>query len=116
MYRGVEWSTLLLILLCYAAWFACGLAWTSGWWWAGLAAMPFVTAFHSSLQHETIHGHPTRFALLNEVLASLPLGVVYPYRRYKVLHLKHHNDINLNKNRIFSTLPAIEAYIKGVVL
>jgi len=57
--------------------------------------MPFVAAFHSSLQHETIHGHPTAWGWLNELLVSLPLSVAFPYRRYRDLHLQHHRDEHL---------------------
>src|SRR6185436_7955268 len=50
---------------------------------------------HSSLQHEALHGHPTRSAAVNEALVSLPLGLLFPYRRFKMLHLRHHNDATL---------------------
>jgi fatty acid desaturase len=52
---------------------------------------PLVT-LHSSLQHEALHGHPTRSTALNEALVFLPLGLLFPYRRFKMLHLRHHND------------------------
>ena len=42
-----------------------------------------------------MHGHPTRNALINELLVFLPLGLAYPYRRYKVTHMQHHNDERL---------------------
>jgi len=61
----------------------------------GLAALPVLAAFHGSLQHETIHGHPTRFGWLNEAFVSLPLIGVFPYRRYKALHIQHHRDEHL---------------------
>jgi fatty acid desaturase len=50
---------------------------------------------HSSLQHEALHGHPTRSAALNEALVFLPLGLLFPYRRFKSLHLKHHHNAAL---------------------
>lgn len=53
------------------------------------------TALHSSLQHEVLHGHPTRSPLLNELLASPGLGLWFPYRRYRTLHLLHHTDPQL---------------------
>jgi fatty acid desaturase len=59
-----------------------------------IIAAPLVT-LHSSLQHEALHGHPTRSAALNEVLVFLPLGLLFPYRRFKALHLKHHSDASL---------------------
>lgn len=62
-----------------------------------LACVPLAiaVAFHSSLQHEALHGHPTRSAALNEALVWLPLGLFIPYRRYRQLHLVHHNDERL---------------------
>jgi len=50
---------------------------------------------HSSLQHEVLHGHPTRNARLNEALVFLAPGLFIPYRRFRVLHLQHHNDQHL---------------------
>ena len=47
---------------------------------------------HSSLQHEVLHGHPTRNARLNELLVALPVGLFIPYRRFKSTHLRHHNN------------------------
>lgn len=95
MTKKVEWVTLGLMASCYGLWFAGGLLWQTSWWFAGLIIMPFLAAFHTSLQHEVIHQHPTRFLWLNEFLVSLPIGAIFPYRRYRDLHLKHHNDINL---------------------
>jgi len=94
-FASLEYQTLGLMTLCYGIWFACGLVWQSGFWWAALPVMAIVAAFHTSLQHETIHGHPTRWPWLNEALVSLPLAVIFPYRRYRDLHLKHHNDAAL---------------------
>lgn len=63
----------------------------------GLAyfALAIVIAFHSSLQHEAIHGHPTPWPAANEALVCLPLNLVYPYRRYRDTHLSHHLDARL---------------------
>lgn len=95
MIKSVEWCTLGLILLGYAMWAVAGWLWTTPYWLPGLLVLPVTAAFHTSLQHETIHGHPTCWNWLNELLVSLPLAVVFPYRRYSQLHLKHHNDLNL---------------------
>ena len=87
--------TLGLILATYAVWGSAGEFWHSQYWWLAVVAMAICAAFHGSLQHETIHGHPTRFGWLNEALVSLPLIGIFPYRRYRELHLKHHNDMCL---------------------
>jgi fatty acid desaturase len=92
---GLEWPTLILIVATYAAWLACGL-----WLWdvsgfVAVLAMGVVLALQSSLMHEASHGHPTRKAWVNELLVALPVGLVYPFRRFRALHLRHHADEHL---------------------
>jgi len=88
----VEWPTIGLLAVCYGVWVAVT-AWFGvlGPWLLLLLAAPLVT-LHSSLQHEALHGHPTRSAGLNEALVFPPLGLLFPYRRFKSLHLRHHNN------------------------
>lgn len=90
-----EWPTLALILGTYAGWALAG--------WliypvapvAATVLMVLTTAMHSSLVHEAVHGHPTRSALVNELLMTPNPGLIWPYRRFKRLHLQHHNDDRL---------------------
>lgn len=91
----VEWPTVLLVAVCYTLWL-------SAIFWLyeinavlALMVMAIAVALHSSLQHEALHGHPTGNASVNEALVFLPLGLAYPYRRFKALHIKHHNDERL---------------------
>jgi fatty acid desaturase len=49
-----------------------------------------VLAWYGSLQHETIHGHPTSSRRINSVLASPPLALWLPYPVYREIHLLHH--------------------------
>jgi fatty acid desaturase len=93
--RAVEWPTLALVAACYLAWFGSGYFLYSSMPFLALILMAFTVALHSSLQHEVLHGHPTRHAHVNEALVFLPLGLFYPFRRFKVLHLTHHNDERL---------------------
>ena len=91
----IEWPTMAMLALCYGLWG------TAGWLLfpaapiSALLIMAVCVALHSSLQHEVMHGHPTRNAMVNELLVFLPLGLAYPYRRYKVTHMQHHNDERL---------------------
>ncbi len=92
---ALEWPTLILVVGCYAAWGAAGF-----FLWPlhpvlALAIITFAVAMQSSLMHEAAHGHPTRSAVVNEILVGLPIGLVYPYRRFKTLHLRHHADERL---------------------
>ncbi len=63
--------------------------------WLVYPGLAVVLAFHSSLQHEAIHGHPTRWPPVNEALVALPLSLAYPFRRYRETHLAHHRDARL---------------------
>jgi fatty acid desaturase len=92
---NVEWLTVLVIVLTYAAlallmWFYHVLP-----FWVIMPVAGYLIALHGSLQHEALHGHPTRNALLNEALVFLNPSFWFPYRRYRKLHLTHHNDDNL---------------------
>ena len=60
-----------------------------------ILALGFSIAMHSSLQHEVLHGHPTRSTKLNEAMTFFPMNFFYPFRRYKLLHLRHHADHRL---------------------
>jgi len=87
-----EWPTLALIAFCSFGWLSV-MAWAEplGPWIAFPIAALLIT-LHSSLQHEVLHGHPTRYAGLNEALIYFPLGLFIPFRRFKALHLRHHNN------------------------
>lgn len=52
-------------------------------------------ALQSSLQHEVLHGHPTRNRRFNELLVFLPIGIYLPYLRFRDTHLAHHRDERL---------------------
>jgi fatty acid desaturase len=87
-----EWPTVALLAGCYLLWGLVTLYYEAlGPFLFVLLGAPLVT-LHSSLQHEALHGHPTRSAALNEALVYPPLGLLFPYRRFKALHMKHHNN------------------------
>jgi fatty acid desaturase len=96
-----EWPTWLLIAVIYGGW---ALLVTH---FRRIGALPATLllvwwcAWHLSLQHEILHGHPTRLVWLNRLLAFPPLAVWYPYGLYRESHLHHHVDSHL-------TLPALD--------
>ncbi len=91
----IEWPTIWLTAACAAVWMASTYAAGHYGWWPMLAVTVLMVTLHSSLQHEALHGHPTRNRWFNEALVCLPVGVFFPYRRFKTLHLTHHNDARL---------------------
>ncbi|EFG9941266.1 fatty acid desaturase, partial [Escherichia coli] len=92
---SVEWPTLALIAACYGLWFVAGLVVWQSYPILALILMALCVAMQSSLVHEVLHGHPTRNARINEALVFLPIGISWPFRRFKTLHLRHHADERL---------------------
>ena len=92
---AVEWPTLALAAALHAAWIGLCLFHAALPWWGFVACATIVSAWFSSLQHEAIHGHPTRSATLNHALACAPLWIWLPYARYRDTHLRHHRDERL---------------------
>lgn len=93
--RGIEWPTVLLIAAVYLV--VGSLTWFHGSlpWWIILPAGAYATALFGSLQHEVLHGHPTRNRLVNELMVFPTIHFWLPYGRYRKTHLIHHNDSNL---------------------
>ena len=91
----IEWPTLVVVAVCYAVW---AVATT----WLVTVSLPLafvvttlMVTLHSSVQHEVLHGHPFANRHLNEALVFLPLGMVFPYGRFRDTHLEHHRDEHL---------------------
>ena len=59
-------------------------------WWLVLPLGGWLIGWHGSLQHEVIHGHPTRRPELNTALAMAPIALWLPYSLYRSRHLRHH--------------------------
>jgi len=95
MRDGAEWRTLLLIIACYVLWTGVVFApMPLPEWTRAMLLVPLIT-FHSSLQHECMHGHPFRRQGLNDAIVWPPLGILVPYLRFKSTHLKHHHNENI---------------------
>lgn len=60
-------------------------------WWIPAIILAVVIAWHGSLQHELLHGHPFRDQRINNALGSVPLGLRLAYPVYRRYHLSHHS-------------------------
>ncbi|HSB85530.1 MAG TPA: fatty acid desaturase [Ilumatobacteraceae bacterium] len=89
--QGPEWATLGLFAGFYAAWSAVVVMHRSIPWLASLAALALLGGFFMSLQHEALHGHPTRSRPINTALAFPPLSFWLPYLAYRSSHMVHHH-------------------------
>ncbi len=86
--EGPTWLLLVAIYLGFGltTWYFHDLP-----WWAALALGGWFVCWHSQLQHEALHGHPTRHAGLNALLVMPSLWLWLPYPIYRESHLRHHD-------------------------
>jgi fatty acid desaturase len=92
-----QWPTWLLIIFIYGGWFGVALH-------ARVIGLPLtvlllaiLSTWYMSLQHELLHGHPTRSPAINALLGFAPLAVWFPYGIYRDSHLQHHDDPHLTQ-------------------
>jgi fatty acid desaturase len=90
-----EAPTWVLTFTIYGGWLALTFRWHALPIWCAAPLGAWLCAWHMSLQHELIHGHPTRSEKVNSALAWLPLNLWLPYPIYRESHLRHHNETHL---------------------
>ncbi len=87
-----QWPTLAVCIAVY------GLFIVLTWYWQVLPlpilfiAGGLVTAWYASLEHEVIHGHPTKWSWVNRALVLPPLMLWLPFEVYAQTHRAHHRD------------------------
>lgn len=91
----LEWPSIALCLGIYVAFIALTLVGDTLPTPVLIAVGALLVAWHSSLQHEFIHGHPTPWRQLNRALATVPLSFWLPFESYRRSHLVHHIDEQL---------------------
>ena len=74
----------------YGLWLVLTMAWTRLPAGIAIVIVGVVLAWHGSLQHEAIHGHPFRDRRWGDRLAAVPLSLWLPYQAYRATHLAHH--------------------------
>jgi fatty acid desaturase len=90
MPASVNWRTVCVaghILGGFALW---SVYFTSLPLWVAAPSGSLLLTWYGSLQHETIHGHPTRSRRINGLIGGLPLSLWVPYAIYRQTHIQHH--------------------------
>jgi fatty acid desaturase len=93
--RRVEWPTIALAAFIYGNWGLLTLLHASIPLWVLIPLGAWFTAWQASLQHEIIHGHPTRSRKFNRLIGCWPLLLWLPFELYRINHLTHHRDERL---------------------
>ncbi|HEV3042912.1 MAG TPA: fatty acid desaturase [Roseiarcus sp.] len=91
----VEWPTIALAIAIYGLWLGATFFHDCLPVWALTPIAAWIVAWQMSLQHEVIHGHPTRVRLLNSLIGAWPLALWLPFENYRHTHLTHHHDERL---------------------
>ncbi|MCH2412507.1 MAG: hypothetical protein MK189_05995, partial [Acidimicrobiales bacterium] len=71
----IEWPTVAVAAGVYGGWVAVLFVHRALPWPATLALLTVVIAWHGSLQHEALHGHPFAGPFANELVGSIPISL-----------------------------------------
>jgi fatty acid desaturase len=85
-----ELPTLVVAALVYGGFALVTWSWAALPLWLAAPVAALLLAWQGSLQHETIHHHPTPWRRLNALIGAPPLALWLPYARYRATHLAHH--------------------------
>lgn len=88
----MSWRTLVVACVILGGFLLWSLSFESLPLWASAPIGAIVLTWYGSLQHETIHGHPTASRRLNSAIGGLPLSLWVPYAIYRQTHIQHHRE------------------------
>jgi len=87
--RG-EWRTLLVVLSVYGLTVLTVLRYEVLTPWLAIPMLAVLGAWHLSMQHEVLHGHPFKNQFLNDFIGGIPVTLWIPYLAFKKDHHEHH--------------------------
>jgi len=90
MRSRLNWRTLGLALVILGGFALWSLHFNALPLWLAAPAGSVLLTWYGSLQHETIHGHPTPSRRINRAIGGLPLALWVPYAVYRETHIQHH--------------------------
>lgn len=85
-----EWRTLLVVVAVYGLTVLTVMRYEVLTPWLAIPMLGVLGAWHLSMQHEVLHGHPFKNQFLNDVLGGIPVTLWIPYLAFKKDHHEHH--------------------------
>ena len=85
-----EWRTLLVVVAVYGLTVLTVLRYEVLTPWLAIPMLAVLGAWHLSMQHEVLHGHPFKNQFLNDALGGIPVTLWIPYLAFKKDHNEHH--------------------------
>jgi fatty acid desaturase len=85
-----EWRTLLVVAAVYGLTVLTVVRYEVLTPWLAIPMLGVLGAWHLSMQHEVLHGHPFKNQFLNDALGGIPVTLWIPYLAFKKDHHEHH--------------------------
>jgi fatty acid desaturase len=90
MRSSLNWRTVCVACIILGGFLLWSLSFSLLPLWLAAPIGSVLLTWYGSLQHETIHGHPTRSRRINSAIGGLPLSLWVPYPIYRLTHIQHH--------------------------
>ena len=85
-----EWRTLLVVFAVYGFTALTVVRYEVLTPWLAIPMLGVLGAWHLSMQHEVLHGHPFKNQFLNDAIGGIPVTLWIPYLAFKKDHHEHH--------------------------
>jgi fatty acid desaturase len=85
-----EWRTLLVVFAVYGLTVLTVLRYDVLTPWLAVPMLAILGAWHLSMQHEVLHGHPFKNQFINDAIGGIPVTLWIPYLAFKKDHYEHH--------------------------
>lgn len=92
LHEAGEWRTLGVIVAVYGLTVLTVVRYDVLTVWLAIPLLSVLGAWHLSMQHEIIHGHPFTDQRINDALGSIPITLWIPYFAFKKDHIEHHSS------------------------
>jgi fatty acid desaturase len=85
-----EWRTLLVVFAVYGLTVLTVVRYEVLTPWLAIPMLAVLGAWHLSMQHEVLHGHPFKNQFINDAIGGIPVTLWIPYLAFKKDHHEHH--------------------------
>jgi fatty acid desaturase len=85
-----EWRTLAVVIAVYGLTVLTVVRYDVLTPWLAVPMLAVLGAWHLSMQHEVLHGHPFKNQFLNDFIGGIPVTLWIPYLAFKKDHHEHH--------------------------
>jgi fatty acid desaturase len=92
LHEAGEWKTLGVIVAVYGLTVLTVVRYDVLTPWLAIPMLAVLGAWHLSMQHELLHGHPFRNQFINDAIGIIPVTLLIPYLAFKKDHHEHHKS------------------------